>query len=262
MNAASLALNTSHMVQLSVGSATREFLLRASPIQLPRYGDLWVLVLSDVTQLRQVQAQRDQALQFLSHDMRTPLASILSLVRQSETPAYKIEQHAQKLLQMMDDFCMTVAADAPSYKLQPELLETLLDDALDRVRDLAEAKHVTLSHDNQAEAVFVQANAQLLVRALTNLLQNAVKFCPLHGTVEMRVERLWGAQPGEHAVQIQIVNRVEATPSDHTLPGFGLGLGFVQKVMDRHGGHMVRHIPPVGEARVTLELPCAADNLH
>jgi signal transduction histidine kinase len=262
VDAQSLALNTTQMLHLPLNGGMGEFLLRVSPVQTAQHGDMWVLVLSDVTQLRQIQAQRDQALQFLSHDMRTPLASILTLVRQPNVPAYKIEQHAHKLLQMMDDFCMTVAADAPSYKLQPELLETLLDDALERVSDLADAKHVALSHHNSAEAVFVQANAQLLVRALTNLLQNAVKFAPLHSTVEVRVAWQAAAQDDEHAVRIHITNAVERRQHDTTLPGFGLGLAFVQKVVGKHGGQMVRDIPQHGEARVTLELPCTADGMH
>lgn len=262
VDAQSLSLNTTQMLQLPVNGAIGEFLLRVSPVHTAQHGDMWVLVLSDVTQLRQIQAQRDQALQFLSHDMRTPLASILTLVRQPNVPAYKIEQHAHKLLQMMDDFCMTVAADAPSYKLQPELLETLLDDALERVSDLADAKHVALSHHNNAEAVFVQANAQLLVRALTNLLQNAVKFAPLHTMVEVRVEWQAATKDDEHAVRIHMTNAVERRQHDTTLPGFGLGLEFVQKVVAKHGGQMVRDIPQHGEARVTLELPCTADGVH
>jgi len=251
----------SQMLQLPTALGVGEFLLKVSPVQLPRHVELWVLVLSDVTQLRQIQAQRDQALQFLSHDMRTPLASILTLVRQADVPAYKIEQHAHKLLQMMDDFCMTVAADAPSYKLQPELLDMLVDDALERVADLAEAKHIALSHHNEADALFVHANAQLLVRALTNLLQNAVKFAPLHSMVEVRVAWQAGAQPHEHRVRVQIVNAVEHVERDTTLPGFGLGLEFVQKVVAKHGGHMMRDIPQQGEARVTVELPCANEGL-
>jgi signal transduction histidine kinase len=239
-----------------MGSGTGEFLLKVSPVQLPRHGVVWLLVLSDITQLRQIQAQRDQALQFLSHDMRTPLASILTLVRQPNLPAHKVEQHAHKLLMMMDDFCMTVAADAPLYKRQPELLEMLLDDALERVSDLAEAKHIALSHHNNAETVFVQANAQLLVRALTNVLQNAVKFAPLHSMVEVRVEWQAAAHPGEHAVRIHIENAIERSHHDTSLPGFGLGLDFVDKVVAKHGGRIVREIPPNGQARVSLELPC------
>ena len=256
-----LELHTSQILQLPTTVGMGEFMLKVSPVRLPRQGELWVLVLSDVTQLRQVQAQRDQALQFLSHDMRTPLASILTLVRQPEMPAYKIEQHAHKLLKIMDDFCVTVAADAPSYKLQPELLDLLLDDALERIADLAEAKHIAINLHNEADSIFVQANAQLLVRALTNLLQNAVKFAPLHSTVEVRVSWQAGTTSAEHWVRIQIVNAVERVHHDTTLPGFGLGLEFVEKVVAKHGGQMVRDIPQQGEARVTVALPCVDEGV-
>ena len=238
-----------------------EVMLKTSPIESPQLGRLWVLVLSDVTELRQFEAQRDKALQFLSHDMRTPLASILTLNRQGQATGPKIEQHARTLLQMMDDFCMAIQADAPSYQLRHEMLENFIEDAMDRVADLADTKHILLQFEASESAVFVHANAQLLVRALTNLLQNAVKFAPLHSTVEVRVQDQAPNLPVAHGVTITMTNAVDANYQDKSLPGFGLGLDFVDKVVAKHGGRIVREIPPNGQAQVTLELPCTFETV-
>ena len=233
-----------------------EVMLKTSLIESVQLGRLWVMVLSDVTELRQFQAQRDKALQFLSHDMRTPLASILTLNRQGQATGPKIEQHARTLLQMMDDFCMAIQAEAPSYQLRHEMLENFIEDAMDRVADLADTKHILLQFEPGDSPVFVHANAQLLVRAITNLLQNAVKFAPLHSTVEVAVQGHAAPLPAAQSVTITISNVVDATYQDKSLPGFGLGLDFVDKVVAKHGGRIVREIPPNGQARVTLELPC------
>lgn len=238
-----------------------EVMLKTSAIESAPLGRLWVMVLSDVTELRQFQAQRDKALQFLSHDMRTPLASILTLNRQGQATGPKIEQHARTLLQMMDDFCMAIQAEAPSYQLRHELLENFIEDAMDRVADLADTKHILLQFEPSESAVFVHANAQLLVRALTNLLQNAVKFAPLHSTVEVRVEDQAPNLSVKHGVTITMTNAVDANYQDTSLPGFGLGLDFVDKVVAKHGGRIVREIPPNGQARVTLELPCTFETV-
>jgi CHASE2 domain-containing sensor protein/signal transduction histidine kinase len=233
-----------------------EVMLKTSPIESPQLGRLWVMVLSDVTELRQFQAQRDKALQFLSHDMRTPLASILTLNRQGQATGPKIEQHARTLLQMMDDFCMAIQAEAPSYQLRHEMLENFIEDAMDRVTDLADTKHILLQFEPSESAVFVHANAQLLVRAITNLLQNAVKFAPLHSTVEVLVQEKAPHLAVVQGVTVIISNAVDANYQDKSLPGFGLGLDFVDKVVAKHGGRIEREIPPHGQARVTLELPC------
>lgn len=238
-----------------------EIMLKSSPIDSERLGRLWVLVLSDVTELRQSQAQRDKALQFLSHDMRTPLASILTLNRHGQATGPKIDQHARTLLHMMDDFCMAVQADAPTYQRRAELLDTFVDDAIDRVADLAQTKHIVIQFDPSEAPVFVQANAQLLVRALTNLMQNAVKFAPLHSCVEVSVHNHAASLGPGPGVTVTITNAVDDSYQDTSLPGFGLGLDFVDKVVAKHGGHLVRDIPPHGLARVTLALPCSPETL-
>jgi signal transduction histidine kinase len=127
---------------------------------------------------------------------------------------------------------------------------------MDRVADLAETKHILLQFEPSESAVFVYANAQLLVRALTNLLQNAVKFAPLHSTVEVTVQDRARDLPAGGGVTITISNAVDASYQDKSLPGFGLGLDFVDKVVAKHGGRIVREIPPHGQARVVLQLPC------
>ncbi|MEY4235418.1 MAG: hypothetical protein RLZZ454_676, partial [Pseudomonadota bacterium] len=64
------------VLQIPTLLGPRDFLLKSANLTSPFGGNLHLLILSDMTELRQSQTQRDRALQFLSHDMRTPLASI------------------------------------------------------------------------------------------------------------------------------------------------------------------------------------------
>jgi signal transduction histidine kinase len=224
----------------------------------------------DVTELRQSQIQRDRALQFLSHDMRTPVASILSLTRKSssqqqhdETPREKIILHANALLQMMDDFILTVSAEASQYNVQHELLDNLLNDAIEQVADLAEAKGITIRDESETSTLFIQANTRLLVRALVNLLFNAVKFSPAGGVICVQVTATLSADSNASETQalITIQNTVEmtadATDLIPSMPGFGLGLDFVDTVIHKHQGSIRREIPQHGMATIQISLPAS-----
>jgi signal transduction histidine kinase len=162
----------------------------------------------------------------------------------------------------MDDFILTVSAEAPQYNFKQELLDNLLNDAIEQVADLAEAKQIKLRDESECTNVFVRTNTRLFVRALVNLLFNAVKFSPSGSsiTIQIRCDNL----EGESAqALIQLCNPVEPhnqsldlTPS---MPGFGLGLDFVDTVIRKHQGTIERYIPPSGIATVTITLPCTLD---
>jgi CHASE2 domain-containing sensor protein/signal transduction histidine kinase len=253
---------TQPVFQLNTLQGQREFFLKTTSLDSPLGGSLRLLILMDVTELRQSQIQRDRALQFLSHDMRTPVASILSLTRKSnsteqtldELPREKIILHANALLHMMDDFILTVSAEAAQYNLQQELLDNLLNDAIEQVADLADAKGITIRDESEPNTLFVHANTRLLVRALVNLLFNAIKFSPVSGTICVQAS----AATSNHAV-ITIQNVVEmtadATDRIPSMPGFGLGLDFVDTVIRKHQGSITREIPQHGMATIQISLP-------
>ena len=256
------------VIQLSSLIGLRDLLIKTTCIESPAGGQLRLVILMDVTELRQSQTQRDRALQFLSHDMRTPLASILSLTqpgtKETEVAIQreKIIHHAKALLHMMDDFILTVTAEAPSYNFKQELLDNLLNDAIEQVIDLAEAKNIALSDDSDSSPVFVMANTRLLVRALVNLLFNAVKFSPSGCKISIQVICTQATESQARQAIIMIRNPVNITPDSQDLipsmPGFGLGLDFVDTVIQKHQGTITRNIPQNGMATIVITLPCSA----
>lgn len=251
--------------QLSTLKGQRDFYIKHASINSPLGDSLKLVILMDITDLKQSQTQRDRALQFLSHDMRTPVASILSLTRKSidsnlSAQREKIVYHAKALLYMMDDFILTISAEAPNYKLKQVLLENLMHDALEQVADLAEEKGISLKNESEISTIFVMANTHLLVRALVNLLFNAVKFAPNDSEISLNVKCMDGTQDFATHVTIMIRNQVivpkdaqDITPS---MQGFGLGLNFVDNVIHKHMGSIARDIPQNGIATILINLPC------
>ena len=261
--------STPSVQRIGTLQGTQEFFLKVTGIQSPAGGLLRLIILTDITELRQSQTQRDRALQFLSHDMRTPIASILSLTRRSTQAHEPIEQrekivhHAKALLNMMDDFILTISAEAPHYQFKQELLDNLLNDAIEQVTDLADAKNIRVHDHSDDTTVFVMVNTRLLVRALVNLLFNAVKFSPAQSIIHIRVTHTANTGSQTPQATITIDNLVDSTapPSDLTpsMPGFGLGLDFVDTVIHKHQGSITRDLPQNGKASVAITLPCTSN---
>ena len=248
-----------NVFQIHTPQGLRDIYLKNASLDAPLGGQLHLLIFMDITELRQYQTQRDRALQFLSHDMRTPLASILSLTRpgaatvDGDMPRDKVEHHARALLGMMDDFILTVNAEAPRYDLRAELLDNLLNDAIELSNDLALAKGITIVDACGDEPVFLQANARLLVRAFLNLLFNAIKFSPPNSQISVSCQHL--TEGDKPMVQVIIRNPVDRVEAEQEIAGFGLGLHFVDTVIARHQGTIQRHLSPEGDAEVSIKLP-------
>jgi CHASE2 domain-containing sensor protein len=254
-----LNIHTPSTCALPTLLGNKEFFIKNAQVPSPLGGQLRLLILTDITELRQSQIQRDRALQFLSHDMRTPVASIMSITQNEDidkTQRQKIRHHGRALLHLMDDFILTISAEASQYTLKEELLDNLVQDAIEQVADLAQAKGIHIREDAAPSEVFVMANTRLLVRALVNLLFNAVKFSPDNSQILLNV----GHNPSTQTTCITITNPVSmpAGPQDLTpsMPGFGLGLDFVDTVIRKHHGRIERVIPAQGEAHIRIELPC------
>ncbi|PUE07101.1 hypothetical protein B9Z51_14580 [Limnohabitans sp. T6-5] len=210
---------------------------------------LWILSLVDITEIRQFQNQRDRTLQLLSHDMRTPIASILSLCRQDavayenpESSSFKKRRHAEHLLNMMDDFILSIKAQAPKYKLSEVLIDDLMDEAIFQVKDLAVSRRIHIEQVFDAAPQFIWVDQRLFTRMLVNLLVNAIRYGAPDSTLE--IELAHDKDGRRHAgawVHCHIRNRVvdRAHEVDNTAQqGFGLGMDFVRTVIGRHHGRI------------------------
>jgi signal transduction histidine kinase len=264
-SAATTKAKQTYDIDTDLGS--RDFVLKTKQLSSPLGGDIRLIILIDITELKQSQAQRDRALQFLSHDMRTPIASILSITNTDanvDEARKKITHHARALLSMMDDFILTVSAEANHYKKQQVLLDNLIHDALETVCDIAATKKIRITEHTHDSSIFVNVNTRLMVRVLVNLLFNAVKFSPDHSTIDITTSSMPRDASASPTAIIEISNAVLEQANDmaatSSMLGFGLGLDFVDTVMQKHNGTIRRDIPHSGIATITIILPCELED--
>ncbi|MDO9434869.1 CHASE2 domain-containing protein [Hydrogenophaga sp.] len=215
----------------------------------------WIASLVDITPIRAAERQRDVALRFISHDMRSPQSSILALLAlqrlQPEQPMAadtlgRIERHARRTLDLAEEFVQLAKAESSAYRLQTVDLTDLLDEAIDEVWPQAQACQVRLDVQRPGEPALCEADRGLLTRAITNLLGNAVKYggekTVVHCGVQ-RVEAGWRVSVTDHGPgmtleqQKSLFQPFTRLAGEHSATrGVGLGLVFVHTVIERHGG--------------------------
>lgn len=252
--------------------ALRYYIFHLAQVQSDVAMPWWILVLTDITEMRQLQLSREKTLQLLSHDMRTPVASIIALTRQTTAapdtrplPVAKIGHHANTLLHMMDDFIFSIQAQAPQYALLETLMESLVDEAVFQVKDLAQGRHMRVVVHFDDDPQFIRADQRLLTRMLVNLLVNAVRYGQAHSDIELRLSHQAG-EPSQQGgwLHLRLSNTVgqpDTATDNRPVPmsGFGLGLEFVKTVVRKHAGHIQfdLHTEPGALAQVHLQLPLA-----
>ncbi|HEX2834775.1 MAG TPA: PAS domain S-box protein [Thermoanaerobaculia bacterium] len=222
---------------------------------------------------------KDQFLMTLSHELRTPMTSILGWSRllaamSPHDPAFRdaitaIGRSAELQARLIDD--VLDVSRIVSGKLQLNItdidLEQLLASSLETVRLSAEAKLITLETQLQPELGSIVGDETRLQQVIWNLLTNAVKFTSRQGLVKLIAERT-----ASH-VCISVVDTGEGIPL-HFLPyvfepfrqaenastrvhgGLGLGLSIVRYLVEAHGGTIEATSEGPGKgATFTVKLP-------
>lgn len=225
---------------------------------------------ADMTLFRVAERQREQALQLLSHDMRAPQVSILTLLEggQSRTdPAFerRIGDYARQTLDLAEGYVQLARAESQPYRAIVLDLGQVLVDAADILWPRATAKGVTIQTPMGEEEYLVEGDPALLRRLLTNLLDNALKYGPAKGVITCTLDvdasddgpvcivRISDQGPGLSAEAARrLFQPFGHGDADHR--GSGLGLAFVRTVAERHGGHVHYEAGAVG-ATFVLTLP-------
>lgn len=277
------------------GAQGRSFRLDLVPVQStsPAAPMGWLIGLVDLTAEQNMQEQRADMLRFLSHDLRTPQSSILALLEMQEkaTSAIpeaqlreRVARQVDRTLQLTDDFVQLARAESDdNYRFEIIDLTSVLLEACDQVWALARSRQIALQHqlleDTGEGPVLVHADGALLVRAMVNLLGNALHYSPAHTTVTVGLTSGGGEaivtiqDQGQGIRQQDIPHLFEKyrrfqPPTDGSaedpmkvsqpanVQGLGLGLAQVKAVIERHKGHIsCSSTPGMGTTfRITLPL--------
>jgi two-component system, OmpR family, sensor histidine kinase MprB len=215
-----------------------------------------------------VHAQR-QLVADASHELRTPVTSLrtnIEILQQAgDLDAEErrrlladVVQQIEELTLLMNDLIDLARGDEPSANAEDMRLDLAVSEVVDRARKNAPGTPFHLELD----PTIVAAVPARLERAVSNLVDNAVKYGPPGEPVEIRLQ---GGQltvrdhgPGISAEDLpHVFDRFYRGAESRGRPGSGLGLAIVRQVADQQGGSVVAECAPGGGTIMRLRLPGA-----
>ena len=236
----------------------RDLLIQISPLSVHgEHTDALVMNFSDISNLRASERKRNELLNFLSHDLRSPLVSMLALIElaSSKRPPDELAELLQRMqgttertLTLAEQFLHLARAESSEeYSFSEVDLVAVIWNAHEQVWAQAKSSDIVLANDLQVEDAWITGEGSLLERALINLLTNAIKYSPPQTRVTVQLSRegdLYRCCVADQGYGIKaeslpaLFDRFKriANPEHADITGAGLGLAFVDAVITRHGG--------------------------
>jgi PAS domain S-box-containing protein len=247
-----------------------------------------ILVFHDVTaqrraarELRESDRRKDEFLAILAHELRNPLAPIrnsLELMKLAEDDAEIVRQSRETMerqlthmVRLIEDLLDVSRISRGKLELRRTLVElqSVVHQALEHVVPLLSECDHDIDVDFPREPVVLEADPVRLVQVFSNLLNNACKFTPPGGRIELAAElrgsvvtvRLKDSGIGMPPDKLETVFEM-FSQVDHSLErshgGLGIGLTLVRKLVEMHGGSVVAHSEGPGHgSEFTVTLPVA-----
>jgi two-component system phosphate regulon sensor histidine kinase PhoR len=234
-------------------------------------------VFFDITRTERLELVRQEFLSNVSHELRTPLTAIMAFVETLESGAKEdpescqrflsiIRKNASRMHGLIDDILELTAIEGGNVQLRaaPVDLHVLVDDVYASLGAQADAQSITLRNNVAADTV-VYADSRRLEQMLTNLVDNAIKFSRMNGTVTISHE------PGTRD-RILVTDNGDGVPAQHLerlferfyrvdrarsrqMGGTGLGLAIVKHLALLHGGEITVQSELGKGSTFTIHLP-------
>ncbi|ACN17347.1 signal transduction histidine kinase [Desulforapulum autotrophicum HRM2] len=227
--------------------------------------------------LKQYETLRKNWISDISHELRTPVAVVLSKIEALQdgirlmTPEFLNSLHTDVLglKKLVNDLHLISLADSDNLALflKPIRLLDTLDLTLETFLIQMEKQNIEIQRDWTGDTnIEVKGDAVLLKRVFSNLLENTLKYtdspgrlCISHGVKKDRVVLIFEDSapgvPNDSLVSIfRRLYRVEQS-RNRSLGGSGLGLSICKQVIGLHQGSIDAHPSPLGGLKIVIELP-------
>jgi PAS domain S-box-containing protein len=236
-----------------------------------------VCVLWDITHYKKLDSLKSEFVSTVSHDLRMPLTlmrgyvKMLSMVgttnNQQREYIQKITQSADQMARLVDNVLDLGRIEAGlGLKREEVEIKEIISDVVKTYRPQAVTKQITLQADQVQDMSKVFVDSTLLRQAITNLVDNAIRFTPAGGRVSI------SANQAEGALLIRVEDTgVGISPTDQARlfekfsqirnkgglaeGGSGLGLAIVKSIVEQHGGRVKVESKLGTGSTFTIEVP-------
>jgi two-component system phosphate regulon sensor histidine kinase PhoR len=236
-----------------------------------------LILLQDLTELRNLQTMRRDMVGNISHELRTPLAGIKAMVETLQNGAIddkeaarnflsRIEGEADRLTQMVAELTQLsrIETGRAELKIESVNLNTLIDGVLGEMNPLAEKHQVTLLKELSTDLPSIQADKDRIRQTIINLVHNAIKFNKPGGRVTVST----GYDGNSVTVNVtdtgigiakddlpHVFERFYKTDKARTGGGSGLGLAIAKHTVQAHGGDIHAQSEEGKGSTFTFSLP-------
>jgi signal transduction histidine kinase len=239
-----------------------------------------LLILEDLEAAQRQQSFYRNFIQNVSHELKTPLTVIQGHAskiggepadRESWTASVRIiSEEAKRLTQLVDNLLTLARLESPSFELDlaPVNIGALLEESILQLYELAEERGIAFSLNSPPGRPRLQADRARLKQVVLNLLDNALKYTPSGGNVQVDLID----DPSSQRIHCSIQDSGEGIPEDdlpyifdklyrvrrsggRTVEGSGLGLTIARQILRAHGGEIHVRSQLGAGSTFTFELP-------
>jgi PAS domain S-box-containing protein len=231
--------------------------------------------------LKEADRQKDEFLATLAHELRNPLAPLrtgFEVLKRSvdrgtrERAREMMERQLEHMVRLIDDLLDVSRISRGKLELErePVALQVVVQHALETVAPLIETRKQVLTTHLPDQPVWIDGDLIRLAQVVGNLLNNASKYTPERGNIDLAV----CVEDGEAVVVVRDAGggiSAEMLPNVFNLfaqaardrgraqGGLGIGLFLVRRLVEMHGGTITAHSPGVGQGSTfTIRFPLAA----
>jgi two-component system phosphate regulon sensor histidine kinase PhoR len=247
-------------VQFESGTARRFLRAIAIPLQLQNKLNGVLIILQDLTELRNMQTMRRELIGNISHELRTPIAGIKAMAETlldgalddreaARNFASRIESEADRLTQMVAELTQLSRIESGSAELnkEPVNLNHLITDIITEMTPLADRQHISMLKQATLDLPSVPVDKDRIRQTLINLVHNAIKFNKVRGSVTVSTFY------DKDAVTVNVSDTgigISSTDLPHVFERFfkadkarsgggsGLGLAIAKHTVQAHGGQI------------------------
>jgi len=237
-------------------------------------------IFRDIRERKSLDKLRNDLISMIYHDLRSPLANIVSsldvidaMLPEDSDPTFRsllnIALRSVERIQRLTNSLLDLSrleSGQPVANMFPTPPFILARDAVEAVSPVAETKNQSLLSKVPTTLPHILVDADMIRRVMVNLLENAVKFTPPGGHIELGASlqedwvRLWVQDDGPGisvADQDRIFNKFTRLNQENSPQGLGMGLAYCRLAVEGHGGKIWVESQPGAGSKFCFVLPMA-----